>query len=265
MITGVPERRTSRVLSVALLASLLLHVLVLVVFGFALVHKLLLSERGEDSVAVSTPITLMRREKVAPAPTAVPATAAPVVRAPVAPRVTVPAYEPLPAPRAHAVPRAALHPRRATDGALSEQQMTALNQAFDKTIAQERSALNPLNVPSAAPAAPKHYAVQIGGIHDSLRPGEGSGDPISRPWMRGPLRCYYMNYEYEFGDGTYENDDVPWPVCWLPKDDPFARAQLYGIRVFFAIPPPQPDYTLPANAVLKRYLRQYFPERYPNG
>jgi hypothetical protein len=46
----------------------------------------------------------------------------------------------------------------------------------------------------------------------------------------------------EYEDGTTETGYVPWPIRYLPKDDPFLLH-----REHFPLPGPLADFTLPRN------------------
>lgn len=85
--------------------------------------------------------------------------------------------------------------------------------------------------------------------------GEGILRPL-RSWRHDGYVYYYVAYEMTYSDGTYESGDVPWPIRYLPDDDPFTKPPHVT-----PLPPPLPDYVLEPGAHLGRALRPYFPDR----
>ena len=122
---------------------------------------------------------------------------------------------------------------------------------FAKTIAQAREADNPLRgTQGSGVEAPKHYSALFGtgggGPHGYIKP--------TRAWTDGGYHYYYVHIDVYWEDGTQESDDVPWPIRYLPQDDPFPRDQHE-----IPLPGPLPDYVLPPNTILPRALKPYFP------
>ena len=85
---------------------------------------------------------------------------------------------------------------------LSQEQLTKFERDFAKTIAQSRSAVNPLKVDPNPAAAPKRYRIQLAGLFGRLRHGEGIYYPI-KGWRTSGLDYYYVDYEFVWADGTY--------------------------------------------------------------
>jgi hypothetical protein len=138
---------------------------------------------------------------------------------------------------------------------LSQQQLAAFERDFAKTIAQSRSAVNPLKVDPNPAAAPKRYRIQLAGLFGRLRHGEGIYYPI-KGWRSDGLDYYYVNYEFVWADGTYERGSVPWPIHFAPSVDPFVSADI-GMLQRTPLPPPPPGFVPPGD--LGKALRPYFP------
>ena len=145
-------------------------------------------------------------------------------------------------------------------GRMSQEQLAKIEEDLAKTIAQARSATDPLHaVPRETPAAPKHYGLQMQGVFGTLQHGEGWYHPISQ-WRSGGWDWYYVAYEFTYTDGTFEQGDVPWPIRFPPRSDPFAHPDVVALR-HTPLPPPLPDFELTPQqaASLGKALRPYFP------
>jgi hypothetical protein len=192
--------------------------------------------------ALPNPPKTIRERKVTDEPSAPPRTPSPekvVARADQAPR--------------------SLPQRSSHSAQFSEQQLAQINRDLSRTIAQARSANDPLRVPNQPPAASfKRYRVQMLGALGPMRNGEGYYFPI-RGWHNGGYDYYYVSYEFTYADGTYESGGVPWPIRFLPSEDPFANPEIGKLRRT-QLPPPPPGYSPPAN--LGKALRAYFPGLY---
>jgi hypothetical protein len=128
--------------------------------------------------------------------------------------------------------------------------------ALQSRLAAATEAVNhvdPLAVPSSEPAAPKRYALDMVGDSSALRHQQGILRPI-RSWQHDGYTYYYVSYEIVFPDGSTEAGDVPWPIRYLPAEDPFTQPPHT-----IPLPPPLPDFVLPAGTHLGRALRPYFP------
>ena len=153
------------------------------------------------------------------------------------------------------VPQKSSHATR-----LSYEQLEQINRDLSRTIAQARSANDPLHVPQEPAAAPKHYRIQMTGTFGALRYGEGHYAPL-RSFPYGGNHCYYVSYEFTWADGTFETGGVPWPVCFTPSSDPFTNPSI-NVLTHTPLPPPPPGFVPPAN--LGKALRPFFPAQYPN-
>jgi hypothetical protein len=138
-------------------------------------------------------------------------------------------------PRAHiSVPRVSSRSSSTTD--FAQQQSL-----FEKTIAQLRRESNPLlsaAKPVETPGAPKRYTYDFSGAFGS-NAGNGILSPVTQ-WHDGPYDYYYVRYWVQYADGAVETGYVPWPLRYLPKDDPFRNHWEH-----FPLPKPLPDYKLP--------------------
>jgi hypothetical protein len=133
----------------------------------------------------------------------------------------------------------------------SDEQMAQMNASFSKTIADAHEDLAAANAAMARPVETmKHYEMHYVGIHEGMNPGDGIIRPIKH-WRVGNENYYYVHYEYMYGDGRVEEDDVPWPVHYPVNDDPFARGDK---RI--AIQDPPKDFTPPGD--LKPILQAFF-------
>jgi hypothetical protein len=92
--------------------------------------------------------------------------------------------------------------------------------------------------------------MHFNGIHEGMNPGDGIISYIKRERI-GNIVYYYTHYEYMYGDGHVEEDDIPWPFHYAINDDPFVR----GDRRIPLQPPP-PDYK--PDRPLKPILMQFF-------
>jgi len=150
-------------------------------------------------------------------------------------------------------------------GPYSDQQLAALQRQFAQTIAQARTQSNPLNVPTEPPAGQKRYKLQMRGIYAYLRNGEGDIIPTRR-WTQNDYNYYYMNYEIQYSDGTYEQGSVPWPSRWPAS----VVADIERPGWHGPMPCPAPGYSLPSLAefaqlklAVRDALHNCFPQRYP--
>jgi hypothetical protein len=136
--------------------------------------------------------------------------------------------------------------------AYSQEQLDQLNSQFSQSIEQSHQTLAQAN--AAMDTAPvittKHFQMQFNGIHEGMNPGDGI-ITFTHYERRGNIIYYWTHYEYMYGDGHVEEDDIPWPFHYAIRDDPFAR----GDRRIPLQPPPA-DYK--PDRPLKPILMQYF-------
>jgi len=78
-------------------------------------------------------------------------------------------------------------------------------------------------------------------------------------WRSGGYDYYYVRYWVEYEDGSTETGLVPWPLHYLPANDPF-RIGLDHIP----LPTPMPDYQVPPGTIARpliafclRHLHQF--------
>jgi hypothetical protein len=150
-------------------------------------------------------------------------------------------------------------------GQLTEEQLAALERQFAQTIAQARAQSNPLDVPTEPPAGQKRYQLQMKGIYSYLKAGEGEITP-TRHWTQGDYNYYYMNYEIEYSDGTFEQGSIPWPSRWPTN----VIADIERPGWHGPMPCPAPGYTLPTlqeywsfKLAVRDGLHNCFPDKYP--
>ena len=127
---------------------------------------------------------------------------------------------------------------------VSRQQMDfAAQQAqFEKTIAQLRRESNPVVSaarPVETPGAPKRYTFDFRGSVGTAQQAEGILTPVKH-WQREGYNYYYVQYWVQYADGTTETGYVPWPLRYVPQNDPFVLHWEH-----FPLPVPLPDYVLP--------------------
>ena len=277
-----PQRQTRRLLIIALLLSLLIHLVGGGLWGFLaraiarIPHPLFMASLRETPAPHAEIIRLERRPKataparpqhenrvvkVAPRPHPV-VTLAPSLPAPRHEIARIRNNAPAQAPPTHAVATAAEPQRHAksvavaalpdTKPALSDRQIAQLGQDFSKAIAQSRETLADVQAQSekAQVITIKHYTVAFSGIHAGMNPGDGEIFAISKQRI-GDTMWYYTRYTYMHSDGTYEADSIPWPFHYPINDDPFAR---HDKRIPLQQPPPgyKPD------RPLKPILQQFF-------
>lgn len=301
MITTSDPPRRGRVLEIAVVLSILLHILL---GGLAfrtnkelqkIVQRMLPKEQRTDELVVtSSQIRIERRkapryappvkpkqqkrldEKVAAAPKLVetPATAAPK------PKPTEIAKLTKNAPPQHDADLGKASSKRAPvltttkvarvalpklkNQMLSDEQLAAFTQHAQQAIDAARVASDPTHV-DAQPSGStmKHYALDISGVDSALRRGEGYLYPQDRYRDKNTgQQCYYVNFDVVFNTGGRDNGYVYWPICYTARNDPF----LNNIRRF-PLPPP-PDGWTPTAVQLKYIaqhpvLRAYFPDQFP--
>jgi hypothetical protein len=153
------------------------------------------------------------------------------------------------------VPQKSSHAAR-----LSYEQLEQINRDLSRTIAQARSANDPLRVPQEAAAAPKRYRIQMTGGLGPMRHGEGYYFPV-QSWRNGGFDYYYVKYEFTYPDGTYESGGVPWPIRFSPGEDPFTHPEIGELHKT-PLPGPPAGYVPPAD--LGKALRGFFPAQFPN-
>jgi hypothetical protein len=294
MISRADQPKRGRIFEIAIVVSVALHLLLgsFAMYRYPAVAKMvqrLIHEPKEKKrmVALSTAITIEKRTKPKPARPVIPqpqrAPARPQPR--IVPHVATvprPAIVPkeLPAAKPTELARITPHgtpqpkvaarivpPHVKTTDELTQQQLAEMQQKFAQTIAMAKAANDPTHVTSTAPPATmKRAHLDIEGINDLMRRGEGILTP--RDWFRASVNgdsrgtCYYVDYQINFSDGQYDSGPVYWPICYPQRSDPFQN-RWRG----FPLPGPPPGWqpTRSEWVVIAAHplLRLYFPDRFP--
>lgn len=281
MLFSRPQRRARRFLVLAILLSVLIHIIGGGLWGlFAralarIVPKPVFMASLQETPAPKAEIIRIERApkavarqahenrvtKVAPRPHPV-ATLTPSLPRPRHEIARIRIHAPAQAPPAHATTIAIDTPRRAkpvalapvpdAKPALSDRQIAQLGQDFSKTIAESRETLAGVQAQTehAQVTTIKHYAVHFSGIHEGMNPGDGEIFAVSKQRI-GNTMWYYTRYTYMHADGTYEADEIPWPFHYPIGDDPFAR---HDKRI--PLQPPPDGYK--PDRPLKPILQQFF-------
>jgi hypothetical protein len=277
MISARRRSDTRRLLLIGLFVSLIIHL-----FGGSLLDALSrwlarvmppphLASLQEPQARTD----IIRLERAIPTPLPqVPAPAHPHHAAPPPPAVRE-APEPAPAIVHHEIEHIVIHaphrdlpvrgpstatvPREVSPGApkakthpyYSDDQLAQMNASFSKTIADSQITIAAANAAAARPVVTvKHYEMHFAGIHEGMNPGDGNIWPIKH-WFANGENWYYVHYQYMYGDGRVEEDDVPWPVHYPPRDDPFARGDR---RVPIQGPPPGYQPTRELKPILEAFF-----------
>ena len=285
------ERRGDRFILLAVLLSLAVHLLLALLWFLAAprlakLHAFPVPEPTERFVTISSAVRIEHRavplpreraaaRRSARAPAARPAqkpaeatagikpelTSQKVAAQPAPPQATPRERAPNP-PRVRSTPaprRVAFAPAGPADSErapLTSERLARLEQEFAKTIAEAKSAADPLRVPNQPPAAPRHYRTQMVGIDGRLSGYEGLCDPI-KSWEVSGWDYYYVACNVAFDDGRIERQGVPWPVRFRPEADPFAGT---GSRIV-PLAAPLPGWTPPAGETITPELRRYLHDR----
>jgi hypothetical protein len=285
------ERRRDRFLLLAILLSLAAHLVVALLWlifapRLAKLHVLPAPQPTEQFVTISSAVRIEHRavpqpQRPAPAPRPRPKqeqalapaqtpqrfrrelAATKLAAQPAPPESTpLPRPSPQPAPRRstpapRTIAQATQREAEASKTALSSEKLAQLDQEFEKTIAQARSAANPLNVTShEAPAVTKRYRTQMVGIDGRLTGFQGLCDPI-KSWESGGWDYYYVACNVAFEDGRVDRQGVPWPVRFPPQADPFAGTGRENVPLAGPLPGWHPG----PNDQITPELRRYFHDR----
>ncbi|HKU82167.1 MAG TPA: hypothetical protein VJP76_08365 [Candidatus Tumulicola sp.] len=263
------QRRGSRLLLGALLASLAIHALLAALSSWLPFLRLpffSVKPVQRETVVASTAVRIERRAVPQPRTHAVPRRTAaihPPVRPP-APRAARP--QPLARPRheiARTVPSAAPQPSAAPEppkpaSSLAEQ-LAQQQRAFAQEIARLRAQNNPLSIaakPRASPAAFHRTYFDVSGRPDE-RAVQVELFPI-RHWYSASAICYYARYVAQFVHGGNEEGIIPWPICYPAGADRIANPP-YVHDV--PIPVPPAGYVLPPGTYLTPLLARIYAAR----
>lgn len=244
------HHRVSRLLLGCILLSLLLHFIIgpLLVWLFGDRSK---APGPQEVVFVTRSSALKITHRVRPAPPR-PRTR-PIVQQQPQPRAQPHKARAAAQPRdlARITPRATIAlPKRQRPITLAQIDTQAQEQAFEKTIAKLRQANDPvlsIAQAKAAPEAIKRYKFNAFGAVSQGPLQEGLLQPVpGKSWRSGGYDYYYVRYWVEYGDGTTETGVVPWPLHYLPAQDPF----LLHIE-HIPLPTPMPDFQLAPGTALQ--------------
>jgi hypothetical protein len=288
------EHRSERFFMLAIVLSLLVHLLAALLWIFAVPRLAKLRvvpapAPTEQFVTISSAIQIEKRavprpqnpaRPPAPAPKPVPRQmpqkaeppawyhrelTSPKLAAQPAPPESTPLERPTPHParvRSTPVPRrvAQVNPGESSQESkrspLTQKKIDELEQEFSRTIAQVRSESNPLRVPQEAPAAPKHYTTQMVGVDGRLTGFQGMCDPV-KSWEADGWDYYFVACNVAFDDGRVERQGVPWPVRFRPEADPFTGTGTRSVP----LAPPLPGWRLGPGEVIAPELRRYLHDR----
>lgn len=252
------RRRAGRVLLLALVLSALMHFiagpLLYALFGY----------RPLATTRFSRPLLLTISSARRRAPQAKPV----LPPRPVQPARLPPRPVPAPQPPAHrelarVVPaRATPEPRRAERHAagITPAQIARDESRFEMTIAQARTAQNPVTSAaraSVAPQAPRAYAFNLNGARQSPNEGEGILTPV-KSWHLDGYDYYYLSYWVRYASGAEERGIVPWPVRYPPNADPFTDGHSHSIP----LPKPLPDYVPPPGTQMPPLVAYCYDHRF---
>jgi hypothetical protein len=236
------DRRGRRLILLAALLSLIVHLVGGSLWSYLqqFTHH---GGRPEGQVlAKIETITVERRPEPPAQPRAVPA--APRAAPPAAPRLHLPLpelprlAEPTFAPHPAVRPPLRVHrpPSRVTAmvplpsgargahaaaGAMSAEQIAALEGSFRKTIDQAQQAVAESPVPQHQVATTKQYNDVLHGSVDDIIGGTGLCDPMDEGSVRGVYTYYYLTCSIRYTDGMTERVSFPWPFRFTRRDDPF--------------------------------------------
>ena len=280
MISARGRARTRRYLLIGLMLSLMVHLAGGSLYGLLtrVINRVMPQLASKQSQPVPKS-DIIRLEKAQP--TAAPVAAAKPQPKPPPPPPPAPHVEPHPivapveehhelahitvhAPRQTApsrgegvaeiphVVRPAAAPKTPKQPYYSEDQIAQMNGAFAQSISSSHQTLAQANaaMDTAPTMTTKHFEMHFNGIHEGMNPGDGIITYIKYE-RRGDTMWYWTHYEYMYGDGHVEEDDIPWPFHYPIRDDPFAR---HDRRI--PLQPPPADYK--PNRPLKPILMQFF-------
>jgi len=263
------QERDTRNLLWALLASVLIHALLLPAAFWSWTRSVRLSQQPpqREWVVSSTAVRIEHRTVPRPRSLRLPQPQPkPPQPQPIAPQ---PLAKPQPvspvAPRhelARVAPTAPPQPQKRSDRPATpslQSQLEQQEQTFSQEVARLHEQNNPLSI--AAPHEPpastyRRTYFDVPG-HREHNEVEALLVPL-RHWYTGGLSCYYVRYIAQFSLGGGEDGVIPWPVCYPASNDAMANPP-YPHDL--PIPIPQPDYVLPASTYLTPLLRSIYDRR----
>jgi hypothetical protein len=179
----------------------------------------------EPPKVVQRPIPVQQKQHPVAAAAAAPPATAPKVTPPLPPPRVVPHPAELAkhggGAHARAVPKQPVAGvTNSTRTKFSAAKIAAITQELQGEIDADRGAHGLLAVkPEPAPTM-KRFAMDLGDLTAGSLSHHGLCDPI-KDWQDGGWDYYYVACNVRFSDGTFQRQDVPWPVRFPPNDDPF--------------------------------------------
>jgi hypothetical protein len=276
MISGRRGDRERGPLLWAFAASILLHALLVPLYGWTWIVRLTPPKPAHEEMVVAS--TAIRIDRAIPVPRSVTGVrAAPPTRIAPPLRAVQPVQPARPAPKpatprhelARQMPQATPQPQPTADhpggrpaqperASLAEQ-LAAQEQHFAREADQFRSQNNPLSL-----APPKHQEAAT--FHRSYFdvPGHMQKQAVQiqliplRHWFAGTTICYYARYVAQFSSGAGEDGTIPWPVCYPVNDDRIANPP-YVHDVPLPLPPA--GFVLPSGTYLTPLLARIYTSR----
>lgn len=263
-----PESRTVRRkrdwLPWAVLASILVHAIFIVAFGWLtwLFAARFVARMPQQFKGQSTAITIERRNR---------------------PRITI--HEPRrlarqtparptharkqvatrPKPQRQAPPRRELtrivagapyQPPRSVAHPSFAQQLAQQEQQFAREAKRMHAENNPLSVSTAAPdpAAFRQERSDASGQYTQTESAYAWLMPVKH-WLANGQSCYYVHYDMSTNTGGTESGYMPWPICYPRGHDamlPLDRSH------YLPVPYPPPGFTLASGTYLTPFLRDIY-------
>ena len=291
-----PERAgrgDRRLLSAALILSLLFHVAGAGVWGFfghriapAVAKLFPRPSPTPELVAISDAITIEKRSVPRPAvrakqpqrtqprrlaqlaaPFSLPVpTLAPVpTAAPTTAPTTVPTYRPERGTIHHSRPQPTPEPRPApviaapsSKSAFSRQQIAVLDAQFSKTIAQAQHAITDVPMQRRPPARnpdQQRYIAVMAGTPEQFLSAQGECTSIQVS-AHGALVDRYLRCVITYSDGYFEQVSFPWVFRFTRRNDPFQYED--GSYHPFPMQPPPDAFVLPHPFALSRAICSFY-------
>lgn len=129
---------------------------------------------------------------------------------------------------------------------------------FEKTIERLRRENDPIvsaERPVQRSDLNRTFALDVGRSAGSAPRGEGILTP-EKAWQADGYDYYYVRYWVQYPDGSTETGIVPWPLRYLPEDDPFRLHILH-----FPLPGPLADFALPPGTPLHPLIAYCYAHR----
>jgi hypothetical protein len=142
------------------------------------------------------------------------------------------------------------HPAARGRPHLTDQTLAHVEDDLGAAIREDRSGIDPLDVPhAAATPGPKHFGPDYGPLELG---GHGLCDPI-KDWTDAGYDYYFVACNMHLDDGSVERQPVPWPIRFPPSADPFLGTLQHDVP----LPLPLPGWHLPSGEYVSDQLRQY--------